>query len=181
MINPIYLYRTDHRISRRGMAEACYISTSALQQIEYGQFVTIPPSVHTFFEQQLKVPSYSQTQVNFLYREYIWDKRNQIRTGVTDINLRPFDEEEILSRIPLNGHPFRGYLLWLNVKPTHFARELCVPKSSFFKWLEFKQCNMPHILRVALSEAGLKWSDIDQFDSLGAKFYDKRRGRLNRN
>jgi len=177
MINPIAEYRTSRKVSRRGMAEVINKSESAIRQVEEGQFINIPPAIHAFFEANLRIDGYSRTQVNQLYREFVLWKRHQVKEGKADFKLKPFVKERILPYIN-NEHPFYAYLDYIETLPTVFSQQLCIPKSSFFKYLGAQQRAMPHVMRVALHDAGLSFvADIDELDSLGKHFYDNKRGR----
>ena len=172
--NPVAKYRSERKISRRGLAEVTKVSESAIQQIEYGQFASIPATVHAYFESVKHQNGYSKNQVNELYKEFITWKRNQVKSGQAGFKLKPVSEFQNEWAL----HPFRAYLLWLNVNETHFAQQMCIPKNSFFKYIKGRQRPMPHTMRVALHDGGLSWEEINQLDTLGAEFYDKQCGRF---
>jgi hypothetical protein len=160
------------------MSEATKISESAIRQVEEGQFANIPVAIHAFFEQNLKITGYDKKQVNETYRDFVKWKREQVRLGLTEIMIMPYDARRVAYYIKPDEHPFNAYLGYIGALPTLFCQNLCIPKSAFFKYLGGKQRTMPHSMRIALHDVGLSFTnDIDELDSLGTKFYDNMRAR----
>lgn len=170
MENPIRRYRGD--VSRRGMASNAGVTPSAIRQVEEGQFVSIPIKIHAYFK-KFYPGEYREDKVNEEYKRFIAIKRARIK-----YDFEPFMLTRIRTTPTLEKHPLVEYMESINVKPSAFCAAICVPKGSFFKYIQAEQRSMPITIKSALVECGMGYRDIGELDRAGQRYYDLIRDRI---
>ena len=170
MDNPIRKYRGE--VSRRGMAHNAGVTPSAIRQVEEGQFVSIPIKIHAYFK-KFYPGEYKEEKVNEEYKLFIAIKRAGIK-----FNYKPFALEKVKEPFTFKQHPLKEYMDQIKVKPSAFCAAICVPKSSFFKYIQADQRSMPITIKTALADCGMSYKGISALDKAGEHYYDLMHDRI---
>ncbi len=177
-MNPIKQNRLMRNLSMTFFARYAGVSVSAIQQVEDGTLINVPESIHKAFErfdfEVFSELSYDRAKIRQEYAQFISDKRTKIREKGRPQPLPSVSEIDFSNQ---DKHPFEIYVNSMDITISTFCSFACVPKNSLFRYVSTKpgirkQRSMPSVIRFALIECGMSFTEVNELDKLGKAYYD---------
>jgi len=164
MDNIFKVLRKERGLTQEQLAKKCRVTRLAIIRNEQGLFTSPLPAVAHFFN--------GGRQVEEAYRHYQFSKRRE--ADVTNAVKRAVTLDRI-SKLP--AQPF---LLWRNeilgpISQMKFCQMLCLHPATVANYERNNQRFMPMQIKLALLDAGLTGSRLENLETAGAEYYAYKR------
>jgi transcriptional regulator with XRE-family HTH domain len=164
--NPVKQLRQALGMSSQAFASAVGIPRTTIYFTENGAIANISDNIHSYFYR--RIIGYNRDYINQKYYDWIKLSRQEVK----EQHILP-PVATVLDKIPSDSHPTEFYIKHYDFSIAGFSTTVKVPKNVIYHYIKpGKVRSMPNSLRIALTECGMPYKEVQALDKAGAEYYD---------